>query len=271
MQNNYRENNHELKIANKIFKSSLMLGTGKYKNIKEATESINISETSIVTVAIRRAQSIKLPRPSIMNVLNWNKLWLLPNTAGCQNAGEAIRIASLGKELNKRIGQVDNNFVKLEVIPDPTYLLPDPIGTLKAAEYLVKKDFNVLAYISADPILAKQLEEIGCAAVMPLASPIGSGQGLQNPFNLSIIIRNAKVPVIIDAGIGTASEASQAMELGADGVLLNTAIAKASSPKMMAYAMKLAVESGKYAYVAGRMKKSKKATASSPKEGISTK
>nr|YP_010728593.1 thiamin biosynthesis protein G [Phymatolithon calcareum]WEA76904.1 thiamin biosynthesis protein G [Phymatolithon calcareum] len=272
MRNNYRENTNKLKIANKIFKSSLMLGTGKYKNIKEAVESIHISEASIVTVAIRRAQSTKLlQRHSIMDLLNWDKLWLLPNTAGCQNAEEAIRIALLGKELNKRVGQIDNNFVKLEVIPDPTYLLPDPIGTLKAAEYLVKKDFNVLAYISADPILAKQLEEIGCAAIMPLASPIGSGQGLQNPFNLSIIINNSKVPVIIDAGIGTASEASYAMELGADGVLLNTAVAKASSPKMMAYAMKLAVESGKYAHIAGRMKKSQQATASSPKEGISTK
>lgn len=270
MKSNFKVNNHELKIANKTFKSSLMLGTGKYRNIKEARESINISEASIVTVAIRRAQSINLTQQhSLINVLNWHKLWLLPNTAGCQNAEEAIRIALLGKEMNKKIGQIDNNFIKLEVIPDPTYLLPDPIGTLKAAEYLIKKDFSVLAYISADPILAKQLEEIGCSAIMPLASPIGSGRGIQNPFNLSIIINNSKVPVIIDAGIGTASEASYAMELGADGVLLNTAIAKASSPKTMAYAMKLAVESGKYAYLAGRMKKLEQATASSPKQGIS--
>lgn len=272
MNNNSRESTNKLKIADKTFGSSLMLGTGKYKNIKEAEESIKISEASIVTVAIRRAQLTKLtPKHSIMDVLDWQKLWLLPNTAGCQNAEEAIRIALLGKELNKRIGQIDNNFVKLEVIPDPTYLLPDPIGTLKAAEYLVKKDFNVLAYTSADPILAKQLEEIGCAAIMPLGSPIGSGQGLQSRFNLSIVINNSKVPVIIDAGIGTASEASQAMELGADGVLLNTSVAKASSPKMMAYAMKLAVEAGKYAHKAGRMQKLKQATASSPKEGISTK
>lgn len=269
MKNNFKANNHELKIANKTFQSSLMLGTGKYRNIKEAQESINISETSIVTVAIRRAQSIDLKQQyNLINVLNWHKLWLLPNTAGCQNAEEAIRIALLGKEMNKKIGQIDNNFIKLEVIPDPTYLLPDPIGTLKAAEYLIKKDFSVLAYISADPVLAKQLEEIGCSAIMPLASPIGSGRGIQNPFNLSIIINNSKVPVIIDAGIGTASEASHAMELGADGVLLNTAVAKASSPKIMAQAMKLAVESGKHAYLAGRMKKLEQATASSPKQDI---
>ncbi len=271
MKNNYKVNTHELKIANKIFKSSLMLGTGKYKNIKEAKESINISEASIVTVAIRRAKSKNLVQSyNLINALDWNKLWLLPNTAGCKNAEEAIRIAVLGKEMSKRVGQIDNNFIKLEVIPDPTYLLPDPIGTLKAAEYLIKKDFNILAYISADPVLAKQLEEIGCSAVMPLASPIGSGRGIQNAFNLSIIIDNSKIPVIIDAGIGTASEASYAMELGADGVLLNTAVAKASSPKTMAYAMKLAVESGKYAYLAGRMKKMQQATASSPQKGIST-
>nr|YP_010470991.1 thiamin biosynthesis protein G [Synarthrophyton patena]UVF62820.1 thiamin biosynthesis protein G [Synarthrophyton patena] len=270
MQNNYKNSTKEFKIANKIFKSRLMLGTGKYQNLKEAIESIQISEASIITVAIRRAKSIiTTSQYSLMNALNWNKLWLLPNTAGCKNAEEAIRIAILGKEINKRIGQIDNNFIKLEVIPDSTYLLPDPIGTLKAAEYLVKKDFTVLAYINADPILAKHLEDIGCAAVMPLASPIGSGQGLQNPFNLSIIINNAKIPVIIDAGIGTASEASYAMELGADAVLLNTAVAKASSPRRMSYAMKLAVESGHFAHLAGRMYKSLKANSSSPKEGIS--
>lgn len=270
MTNNYKSTTKELKIAHKIFKSSLMLGTGKYKNIQEAIESIKISEASIITVAIRRAESAILDHQySLMHALNWNKFWLLPNTAGCKNAEEAIRIALLGKEINRKVGQTDNNFIKLEVIPDPTYLLPDPIGTLKAAEYLIKKEFNVLAYIGADPILAKHLESIGCAAVMPLASPIGSGQGLQNPFNLSLIIKNSNIPVIIDAGIGTASEAAHAMELGADGILLNTAVAKASSPQKMAYAMKLAVESGKYACLAGRMKKSVKATASSPTTGIS--
>nr|YP_010986057.1 thiazole synthase [Polyopes affinis]WOL36975.1 thiazole synthase [Polyopes affinis] len=257
-------------IINKIpFSSRLMLGTGKYKNLREAQNSINISKASIVTVAIRRAQNAKvLGKSNLIDGLNWKKLWLLPNTAGCETAEEAIRIASLGREMAKRIGQNDNNFVKLEVIPDPQYLLPDPIGTLKAAEYLIKKNFTVLPYISPDPILAKQLEEIGCATVMPLGSPIGSGQGIQNITNLEIIINNAKIPVIIDAGIGTASEASQAMELGASAVLLNTAIAKSDKPADMAQAMKLSVISGRISYLAGRMEKRSKAQPSSPKEGI---
>lgn len=262
-------NIHALQIGNQTFKSSLMLGTGKYKNIQEAIETIKISEASIITVAIRRININQTLKNHLIGILNWSKLWLLPNTAGCINAEEAIRIARFGKELNKRIGQTENNFIKLEVIPDAEYLLPDPIGTLKAAEYLVKKDFDVLAYTNTDPILAKQLEEVGCVAVMPLGSPIGSGQGIQNPFNLSIIIQNSNIPIIIDAGIGTASEASQAMELGADGVLMNTAIAKSSSPKMMAYAMKLAVQSGKYANLAGRMKITQQAQASSPTTNIS--
>lgn len=267
----YNKNSiHQLTIGTKTFNSSLMLGTGKYKNEKEALEIINISETSIVTVAIRRANINRKSNNNLLNTLNWHKLWLLPNTAGCTNAEEAIRIARLGKEMNKRLGQIDNNFVKLEVIPDPTYLLPDPIGTLKAAEYLVKKNFTVLAYTNTDPVLAKQLEEVGCSAIMPLGSPIGSGQGIQNPFNISIIIQNSNVPIIIDAGIGTASEASYAMELGADGVLMNTAIAHAASPQIMAYAMKLAVQAGKYAYLAGRMKINAKAEASSPINTIST-
>ena len=262
-------NIHALQIGNQTFKSSLMLGTGKYKNIQEAVEAIKVSEASIVTVAIRRAKTNRTLKNHLISALNWKKIWLLPNTAGCANVEEAIRIARLGKELNKRIGQIENNFIKLEVIPDAQYLLPDPIGTLKAAEYLVKKGFNVLAYTNTDPILAKQLEEVGCAAVMPLGSPIGSGQGIQNSFNLSIIIKNANIPVIIDAGIGTASEASEAMELGADGVLMNTAIARSSSPTIMAHAMKLAVQSGKYANLAGRMKIRQKAQASSPITNIS--
>lgn len=266
----YNNNNiHKLQIGNQTFSSSLLLGTGKYKNIEDAIDSIQVSEASIITVAIRRLNTNNIIYDSFFNTLNWKKLWLLPNTAGCTNAEEAIRIAKIGKELNKRIGQTNNNFIKLEVIPDATYLLPDPIGTLKAAEYLVKKNFNVLAYTNTDPILAKHLEEVGCAAVMPLGSPIGSGQGLQNPFNLSIIIENSNIPIIIDAGIGTASEAAYAMELGADGVLVNTAIAQANSPSTMAYAMKLAVESGKYAKLAGRMKTTKKAQASSPIHNIS--
>lgn len=261
----------KLTIANRTFQSRLMLGTGKYKNIREAIDSIKISETSIITVAIRRVDINHISQHSLLKAVDWKKLWLLPNTAGCTNAEEAIRMARLGREVSKKIGQTENNFIKLEVIPDAKYLMPDPIGTLKAAEYLTKKGFNVLAYTNNDPIIAKQLEEVGCAAVMPLGSPIGSGQGLQNQFNLSIIIQNSKIPIIIDAGIGTASEASKAMELGADGVLMNTAIAKAVSPKIMAYAMKLAVESGKYASLAGRMKVESKGKASSPMENISHK
>lgn len=259
-----------LKIGHKTFRSRLMLGTGKYKNIKLAKDSIYNSGASIVTVAIRRAKLAKSNgKSNLIDALNWSNLWILPNTAGCCNAEEAIRLASFGQEISKRLGQIDNNFIKLEVITDSIYLLPDPIGTLKAAEYLVKKGFTVLPYISADPVLAKQLEEIGCATIMPLGSPIGSGQGLQHDFNLSIIIENAKIPVIIDAGIGTASEASKAMELGADGILLNTAVAKSSSPPKMAFAMKLGVESGRIAFLAGRMKKEIHAQPSSPIENIS--
>nr|YP_010199093.1 Thiamine biosynthesis protein G [Crassiphycus usneoides]UAD88542.1 Thiamine biosynthesis protein G [Crassiphycus usneoides] len=255
-------------INKKSFTSRLMLGTGKYQNLKEASVSIINSDASIVTVAIRRAYSKKLRgKSNLLDGLNWKKLWLLPNTAGCETVEEAIRIAVLGREMAKKLGQLDNNFVKLEVISDSEYLFPDPYGTLKAAEYLVNKKFTVLPYISPDPILAKQLEEVGCSAIMPLGSPIGSGQGLQNLFNLQIIINNAKVPIIIDAGIGTASEASQAMEMGASAVLLNTAVAKASKPQDMAEAMKLGVISGRISYLSGRMSKQDKAIASSPSEG----
>lgn len=266
-------NNHnsldQLIIGKKIFESRLMLGTGKYHDIQEAINAINISETSIITVAVRRIQISDIINDHLLTKLNFHRLWLLPNTAGCISSEEAIRIAYLGKEMNKRLGQTDNNFIKLEVIPDPIYLLPDPIGTLKAAEYLVKKNFTVLAYTNTDPILAKQLEEIGCSAIMPLGSPIGSGQGIQNPFNISLIIENSHIPIIIDAGIGTASEAAYAMELGADGVLMNTAIAKAFSPIIMANAMKLAVKAGRNAFIAGRMNTSAQAQASSPLGNIS--
>nr|QCI05438.1 thiamine biosynthesis protein G [Crouania attenuata] len=257
--------NDQLIIGNKVFQSRLMIGTGKYKNIQQAQMSIEISSCSIVTVAIRRAQWQKnLGKSNLIDGLNWDKLWLLPNTAGCQTAEEAIHIASLGKEMSKKIGQNDNHFVKLEVISDTQYLLPDPIGTLKAAEYLVQKNFIVLPYINQDPILAKQLEDIGCATVMPLGSPIGSGQGLKNTDQLQIIIENSKIPVIIDAGIGTASDACAAMEMGADGILLNSALAKSKNPTVMALAMKLGIESGRQAYLSGRMDKQQKAYASSP-------
>jgi len=260
-----KENFDRLKIGNKIFNSRLMLGTGKYKTTTDAIDSIKNSECDIVTVAIRRLpMNLKNDNISFLNNLNWKKLWLLPNTAGSQTAEEAIRMAFLGHELACQIGQEDNFFVKLEVISDPKYLLPDPIGTLKAAEFLVKKGFTVLPYINADPMLALHLEDLGCATVMPLGSPIGSGQGIDNLTNIKIIIENANIPVIVDAGIGTPSEANIAMEIGADGVLLNTAVAQSKNPSQMAYAMNLAVKAGRLAYLAGRMEKKSYASPSSP-------
>ena len=264
------ENLDKLKIGDKVFSSRLMLGTGKYRNINDAISSINNSECEIVTVAIRRLPTnLGNDSTSFLNKLDWKKLWLLPNTAGSQTAEEAIRMAFLGYELACQIGQEDNFFVKLEVISDPKYLLPDPLGTLKAAEFLVKKGFTVLPYINADPILALHLEDLGCATVMPLGSPIGSGQGLNNLSNIKIIIENANIPVVVDAGIGTASEATQAMELGADAILLNTAVAQSKMPAQMATAMKLGVQSGRLAYLAGRMEKKYYASASSPLEQMS--
>nr|AWT39009.1 thiamine biosynthesis protein G [Eunotogramma sp.] len=260
----------KLKIGNKSFDSRLMLGTGKYKTINNAIKSIENSECEIVTVAIRRLPTnLKNDNTSFLNLLDWEKLWLLPNTAGSQTAEEAIRMAFLGHELACQLGQEDNFFVKLEVISDPKYLLPDPIGTLKAAEFLVKKGFTVLPYINADPMLALHLEDLGCATVMPLGSPIGSGQGLNNLANIQIIIENSNIPVIVDAGIGTPSDAAMAMEIGADGVLLNTAVAQSKNPDKMALAIKLAVKSGRLGYLAGRMDKKYYANASSPLNQIS--
>ena len=266
MENNF----DQLEIGGKFFNSRLMLGTGKYKTTTDAIKSIKNSECELVTVAIRRLPTnLKNDTNNFLSHLNWKNLWLLPNTAGSQTAEEAIRMAFLGHELACQIGQKDNFFVKLEVISDPKYLLPDPIGTLKAAEFLVKKGFTVLPYINADPMLALHLEDLGCATVMPLGSPIGSGQGLNNLANIKIIIENAQVPVIVDAGIGTASEATAAMELGADGVLLNTAIAQSNYPSQMATAMSLGVKAGRTAYLAGRMEKKHYAMASSPLNQIS--
>lgn len=263
-------NSDKLKIGNKFFNSRLMLGTGKYKTIYDAFGSIENSECEIVTVAIRRLPTdLKNDSTNFLNNLNWKKLWLLPNTAGSQTAEEAIRMAFLGHELACQIGQEDNFFVKLEVISDPKYLLPDPIGTLKAAEFLVKKGFTVLPYINSDPMLALHLEDLGCATVMPLGSPIGSGQGLTNLTNIQIIIENSNIPVIIDAGIGTPSEATTAMELGADAILLNTAVAQSQNPAKMAEAMNLGVKAGRLAYLAGRMEKKYYASASSPLNHIS--
>ena len=260
----------KLKIGTKFFGSRLMLGTGKYKTTADAVNSISQSQCEIVTVAIRRLPiNIKNDTTNFLNKLNWKDLWLLPNTAGSQTAEEAIRMAFLGHELACQIGQPDNFFIKLEVISDPKYLLPDPIGTLKAAEFLVKKGFTVLPYINADPMLALHLEDLGCATVMPLGSPIGSGQGLNNLANIQIIIENANIPVIVDAGIGTPSQATAAMELGADGILLNTAVAQATNPAQMATAMKLGVEAGRLGYLAGRMEEKYYAAASSPLTQIS--
>ena len=265
-----QKNLDKLRIGNKAFNSRLMLGTGKYRTTKEAILSIESSNCEIVTVAIRRLPTdLKNDSISFLKQLNWDRLWLLPNTAGSQTAEEAIRMAFLGHELACQIGQEDNFFVKLEVISDPKYLLPDPIGTVKAAEFLVKKGFTVLPYINADPMLALHLEDLGCATVMPLGSPIGSGQGLNNLANIQIIIENAKVPVIVDAGIGTPSEATQAMEIGASGVLLNTAVAQSQNPSQMANAMKLGVIAGRLAYLAGRMDKKYYANPSSPLEEFS--
>ncbi|MCS7031503.1 MAG: thiazole synthase [Gloeomargarita sp. SKYG116] len=254
----------ELCIGGKCFRSRLFTGTGRYRSIAEMQASIAASGCEMVTVAVRRVQDQAPGHIGLVEALDWRRLWLLPNTAGCRTAEEAIRVARLGREMAKVLGQEDNNFVKLEVIPDPKYLLPDPIGTLRAAEQLVKEGFTVLPYINADPVLARQLEEVGCATVMPLGSPIGSGQGLRNASNIAIIIEQAKVPVVIDAGIGTPSEAAQAMEMGAQAVLINTAIAQAQDPPRMAAAMRLAVEAGRLAFLAGRIPVKSYATPSSP-------
>lgn len=254
-------------IAGKTFHSRLMTGTGKYRSIEEMQHSVNASRCEIVTVAVRRVQTKAPGHEGLAEALDWTKIWMLPNTAGCQTAEEAIRVARLGREMAKLLGQEDNNFVKLEVIPDAKYLLPDPIGTLEAAEQLVKEGFAVLPYINADPLLAKRLEEVGCATVMPLGSPIGSGQGIKNAANIQIIIESAKIPVVVDAGIGTPSEAAQAMEMGADALLINSAIATAQNSPAMAKAMGMAAESGRLAYLAGRMPVKDYAIASSPETG----
>ncbi len=257
-----------LQIGAKNFNNRLMVGTGKYQSPKIMIDSLENSKSEIITVAIRRIKNVEKDN-NLLQYIDWSKYWMLPNTAGCKNSEEAIRIALLGRELAKLSGQEDNNFIKLEVIPDSKYLLPDPIETLKAAEILVKKNFTVLPYINADPILAKKLEEIGCSTVMPLGSPIGSGQGLLNSSNIAIIIENANIPVIIDAGIGVPSEACQAMEMGADGVLINSASALAHNPIKMAQAMDLGVNAGRTSFLAGRIQKAVFANPSSPEDNIS--
>ena len=261
------EDSNKLTIAGKTFNSRLMTGTGKYSSMEEMQQSVAASGCEIVTVAVRRVQTKAPGHEGLAQALDWSKIWMLPNTAGCKTAEEAIRVARLGREMAKLLGQEDNNFIKLEVIPDAKYLLPDPFGTLKAAEKLVEEGFVVLPYINADPLLAKRLEEVGCATVMPLGSPIGSGQGINNAANIGIIIEEANVPVVVDAGIGTPSEAALGMEMGADALLVNSAIALAKNPVAMARAMGLAAEAGRLAYLSGRIPVKQYATASSPQTG----
>ncbi len=260
--------NQLLKIGNKEFKSRLLIGTGKYSSIEMMQKSLLNSKCEIVTVAVRRIQGLESGHKGLMESIDWNKIWMLPNTAGCTNAEEAIRVARLGRELAKLAGQENNQFIKLEVIPDKKYLLPDPIGTLKAAEQLVKEGFTVLPYINSDPLIAKKLEEIGCATVMPLGSPIGSAQGIRNAANIAMIIEEARIPIIIDAGLGVPSEAAQALEMGADGVLINSAIAMAQNPILMAQAFSKATEAGREAFLSGRLQENPLAIPSSPPDGV---
>ncbi|MCP9927148.1 thiazole synthase [Cyanobium sp. CH-040] len=254
----------ELVIGGRRFRSRLMTGTGKYPSIEAMQASLAASACDIVTVAVRRVQSGADGHIGLMEAIDWSRIWMLPNTAGCATAEEAVRVARLGRELARLAGQEDNTFIKLEVIPDTRHLLPDPIGTLEAAEQLVKEGFTVLPYINADPLLAKRLEEAGCATVMPLGSPIGSGQGIRNAANIALIIENAGVPVVVDAGLGVPSEAAQAMEMGADALLINSAIALAGDPPAMARAMALATEAGRAAFRAGRLPVRGEASPSSP-------
>ncbi|MGP1678795.1 MAG: thiazole synthase [Burkholderiales bacterium] len=254
-----------LTIAGKAYSSRLLIGTGKYKDFDETRRAIEASGAQIVTVAIRRTNiGQNANEPSLLDALPPSKYTYLPNTAGCYTADDAVRTLRLARELLD-----GHELVKLEVLGDPKSLFPNMMETLKAAETLVQEGFKVMVYCSDDPILAKRLEEIGCVAVMPLASLIGSGMGILNPWNLQLILENAKVPVIVDAGVGTASDAAIAMELGCDGVLMNTAVAAAKNPVLMAQAMKKAVEAGREAYLAGRMPKKLYAAApSSPSGGI---
>ncbi len=256
---------HSLTIAGKTYRSRLLVGTGKYKDFAETRAAIDASGAEIVTVAIRRVNIGQNPgEPNLLDALPTAEFTILPNTAGCYTAEDAIRTLRLGREL------LDGHALcKLEVLGDPTNLFPNMPETLKAAEVLVKEGFQVMVYCADDPIQAKMLEDIGCVAVMPLASLIGSGMGIVNPWNLRLIIDSLKVPVLVDAGVGTASDATVAMELGCDGVLMNTAIAHAKDPVLMGSAMKKAVEAGREAFLAGRMpRKYYSADPSSPTTGL---
>jgi len=254
--------NDELVIAGKTFHSRLMIGTGKYSSPEATLAALEASGAEIVTVAIRRLDLSNPNARTELDYIDWDRYTILPNTALCKTAEEAILTARLARELT------GSNWVKLEVQPDPNHLLPDPIGTLQAAETLVREGFVVLPYIHADPVLARRLEEVGCATVMPLGSPIGSGRGIFTLEEIQIIIQNAGVPVVVDAGLGAPSEAALALEVGADAVLLNTAIAKAQDPVLMAEAFRHGVEAGRLAFTAGRIEKKVLASASSPTQGV---
>jgi thiazole synthase len=251
-------------LAGITYHSRLLVGTGKYKNMEETRLAIEASGAQIVTVAIRRTNIGQNPgEPNLLDVISPDKYTILPNTAGCYTAEEAVRTCRLGREL---LG--GHKLVKLEVLADQKTLFPDVSETYIAAELLVKEGFDVMVYTNDDPIAAKRLEDIGCIAVMPLAAPIGSGLGIRNPYNILTIIENANVPILVDAGVGTASDAAIAMELGCAGVLMNTAIAEAKNPILMASAMRKGIEAGREAYLAGRMPRKRFASASSPIDGL---
>ena len=252
-----------LEIAGVELRSRLFIGTGKYPTDELMLAALEASGCELVTVALRRLDLDDPKKKTILDVIDWTRYRVLPNTAGCRTADEAVRIARLARSMGL------SDWVKLEVIPDPRYLFPDPEETLKAARVLVGEGFQVLPYINADPVLAKKLEELGTVTVMPLGSPIGSGQGLQTQQQIRIIVEEAKVPVVVDAGIGAASDAALAMELGADAVLVNTAVALAKDPALMAESIKQGVEAGRKSYLAGRIPRRVDASPSSPTEGIS--
>jgi thiazole synthase len=253
-----------LVIAGRTYRSRLLTGTGKFKDLDETRRATEAAGAEIVTVAVRRTNLGQHPdEPNLLDVLPPDRYTILPNTAGCHTAEEALRTCRLARELLD-----GHSLVKLEVIGDPKTLFPDVLATLEAAEALVGDGFDVMVYTTDDPLLARRFEEIGCAAVMPLAAPIGSGLGIQNRYNILEIVENAKVPVLVDAGVGTASDAAVAMELGCDGVLMNTAIAHARDPVLMAHAMKCAIEAGRAAFRAGRIPRKRYASASSPVEGM---
>lgn len=256
--------NTPLTIAGKQYRSRLLVGSGKYKDLEETRLATEASGAEIITVAIRRTNiGQNQDEPNLLEVIPPTQYTILPNTAGCYTAKDAVRTCQLAREMLD-----GHKLVKLEVLGDEKTLFPDVTATLEAAEQLVKDNFDVMVYTNDDPLIAKRLEELGCAAVMPLAAPIGSGLGIRNPYNILTIIENANVPVLVDAGVGTASDAAIAMELGCDGILMNTAIAAAQNPVLMASAMKKAIEAGREAFLAGRMPRKRFASASSPIEGV---